>query len=453
MNSPFLAEFFEFLRFPSISTDPQYAPQVAACAGWLEQKFKRMGLETKVYPTNGHPIVVARSERKPGRRTLLIYGHYDVQPADPLEQWATPPFEPTLQDGKVYARGATDNKGQILAHILGVEKTLKETDDLPLNVVFVVEGEEESGSQSLGRFLEENKQELACDLIAISDTGMVARGVPALTYGLRGILSMEVKLSGAESDLHSGIYGGAAPNPATLLARLIARLHDEHFRVAVPGFYDAVVEIQGWERAEWARLPLDDDFFKKTIRSHALMGEEGYSAVERVWGRPTAEVNGIGGGYQGAGGKTVIPREAFAKLTFRLVPDQTPEEVEAAICAFLKRICPPQVRMEITPGHGGKPFLCDPHSPDALAARRALARTWGVEPALIREGGSIPILHTLRSVLNAEILLLGLALPDCACHAPNESFPLENLEAGIRLNQALLEELSRLNELPAATKA
>ncbi|MCX6968413.1 MAG: dipeptidase [Verrucomicrobia bacterium] len=440
--TPYLAEFFEFLRFQSVSTDPHYAPQVAACAGWLEQKFQRMGLETRVYPTDGHPIVVARSERKPSRRTLLIYGHYDVQPADPLDQWTTPPFEPTLKDGLVYARGATDNKGQILAHILGVEKTLKEAGDLPVNVIFLVEGEEESGSESLGRFLEEHREELACDLIAISDTGMVARGVPALTYGLRGILSMEVKLHGAEGDLHSGIYGGVAPNPATLLARLLACLHDARFRVAVPGFYDAVVEIHDWERAEWARLGLDDNFFKRTIRARALLGEEGYTSLERAWGRPTAEVNGIGGGYQGAGGKTVIPREAFAKLTFRLVPNQTPAEVEAAICAYLQQICPPQVQMEITQGHGGEPFLCDPHSPDALAARRALRRTWGVEPALIREGGSIPILHTLRGTLGAEILLLGLALPDCACHAPNESFPLENLEAGIRLNQALLEELA-----------
>ena len=386
--------------------------------------------------------MVARSERKPGQRTLLIYGPYDVQPADPLEQWVTPPFEPTVKNGLVYARGATDNKGQILAHILGVEKMLQERGGLPVNVVFLVEGEEESGSESLGRFLEEHREELACDLIAISDTGMVARGIPALTYGLRGIVTLEVKLSGAQTDLHSGIYGGVAPNPATLLARLIASLHDERFRVAVPGFYDAVAEIQDWERAEWARLPLDDDFFKKTIRSQSLLGEEGYTALERAWGRPTAEINGVGGGYQGVGSKTVIPREAFAKLTFRLVPNQFPGEIEAAVRAHLERVCPPQVHMEILPGHGGESFLCDPHSPDALAARRALKRTWGVEPALIREGGSIPILHTLRGTLGAEILLLGLALPDCACHAPNESFPLENLEAGIQLNQFLLEELA-----------
>ena len=443
MSTPFLAEFFEFLRFPSVSTDPAYAPQVAACAGWLEQKFQRMGLEVRAYPTANHPIVVARNTPKPGRRTVLIYGHYDVQPADPLAEWASPPFEPRLENGIVYARGATDNKGQILAHILGVEKALQEEGDLPVNIIFLVEGEEESGSESLPLFLKEHREELRCDVIAISDTGMVARGIPALTYGLRGILAMEVRLHGAASDLHSGIYGGVAPNPATLLARLLASLHDERFRVAIPGFYDSVVELHDWERTEWARLPLDDDFFKRTIHSPALMGETGYSAVERAWGRPTAEVNGIGGGYQGQGSKTVIPREAFAKLTFRLVPDQAPEEIGARVRAHLESLCPPEVRLEIIGGHGGEPLLCDPHSPLGMAARRALEKTWGREPALIREGGSIPILHTLRNTLDAEILLLGLALPDCACHAPNENFPLENLEAGIRLNQALLQEVAR----------
>lgn len=444
MNSPFVAEFFEFLRFQSISTDPEYKPQVEACAHWLDQKFQRMGLDSRVYPTDGHPLVVARNSHKPGRRTVLIYGHYDVQPVDPLELWTTPPFEPRLENGVVFARGAADNKGQILAHILGVEKALQETGDLPVNLIFLVEGEEECGSEHLEQFLEEHRDELQCDVIAISDTGMVGRGVPSFTYGLRGILAMEVKLFAAETDLHSGIYGGVAPNPATLLARLLSTLHDEGFRVAIPGFYDAVVPLHDWEREEWAKLPLDEAFFKRTIRTRALMGEEGYSPVERAWARPTAEVNGIGGGYQGAGSKTVIPSEAFAKLTFRLVPNQTPEEIEARVRTFLECHCPPQVRLEITPGHGGDPFLCDPHSAYGKAACRALDRTWGVEPSLIREGGSIPILNTLQRELGAEILLLGLALPDCAAHAPNENFPLENLEAGIRLNQALLEELARV---------
>lgn len=442
-SASFLPEYFEFLRFQSISTDPAYAAQVGACAQWLVAKFQRMGLTARACPTGGHPVVVARNEPRPDRRTVLIYGHYDVQPVDPLDEWTTPPFEPRLENGIVYARGATDNKGQLLAHILGVEAALREKGGLPVNLIFLVEGEEECGSSSLEAFLETHREELQCDLIVISDTGMVAKGLPALTYGLRGIVSMEVKLSGAATDLHSGIYGGVAPNPATLLARLLSKLHDDQFRVAVPGFYDDVRPLQEWEREEWARLPLQDGTFKEATRSRALMGEAGYSAVERAWARPTAEVNGIGGGYQGRGDKTVIPREAFAKLSFRLVPDQKPKEVVEKVRAYLESICPPEVRMELRIGHGGDPLLCDPKSCFSLAARRAMEKTWGTEPTMIREGGSIPILHPLRRILGGEILLLGLALPDCAAHAPNENFPVANLEAGIRLNQVLLEELAR----------
>jgi len=442
MSASHLDQLFEFLRFQSVSTDLNYAPQVALCAEWLEAKFRGMGLDAKAYATKGHPVVVARNEQKPGRRTVLIYGHYDVQPVDPLNLWTTPPFEPRVENGFIFARGAADNKGQILAHILGVEETLRSKGDLPVNLIFLVEGEEECGSDNLEAFLEQHREELSPDIIAISDTGMVAPNTPSFTYGLRGILAMEVKLFGAASDLHSGIYGGVAPNPATLLARIIATLHNDEFRVAVPGFYDSVLPLQDWERKEWSRLPINGEALKGMIRSPGLLGEAGYTAVERMWGRPTAEINGIGGGYQGLGSKTVIPREAFAKLTFRLVPDQTPEKVEAQVRAHLERVCPPEVRMEITPGHGGEPFLCDPGSPDGLAARRALARTWGMEPALIREGGSIPILQTFKRILGADILLLGLALPDCAAHAPNENFPVANLEAGIRMNQSLLEELA-----------
>lgn len=450
MSIPSLDEFFEFLRFQSVSTDSNYAPHVAACAEWLTEKLNRIGLQAKAYPTAGHPVVMARNEPKPERRTVLIYGHYDVQPVDPLDQWTTPPFEPRVQDGFIFARGAADNKGQILAHILGVERTLRETGELPVNLIFLIEGEEECGSEHLEAFLQEHREELKPDIIAISDTGMVAPGVPSFTYGLRGILALEVRLHGAASDLHSGIYGGVAPNPATLLARVVATLHDEKFRVAVPGFYDAVVPLQQWEREEWARLPLDAEAFKTITRSAALLGEAGFSPVERAWGRPTAEVNGIGGGYQGLGSKTVIPREAFAKLTFRLVPDQTPAEIEAKVRAHLERVCPREVRMEITSGHGGESFLCDPNSPDGRAARRALSQTWGSEAALIREGGSIPILQTFKRVLGADVLLLGLALPDCAAHAPNENFPVAHLDAGCRLNRALLEELARVGNGPAA---
>lgn len=444
MNTSHLDPLFEFLRFQSVSADLNYAPEVAKCADWLAARFAGMGLEAKVYPTAGHPVVVARNEHKAGRRTVLIYGHYDVQPVDPLNLWTTPPFEPRLEDGVIFARGAADNKGQIMAHILGVEETLKEKGELPVNLIFLVEGEEEIGSEHLEAFLQEHADMLKPDIIAISDTGMVALDVPCFTYGLRGVLAMEVRLKASAGDLHSGIYGGVAPNPATLLARLIATLHDETFRVAVPGFYDSVLPVQDWERAEWAQLPFGEEEFKRNIRGRALLGEAGYSPVERAWARPTAEVNGIGGGYQGLGSKTVIPSEAFAKLTFRLVPDQTPKEIEALVRAHLEKLCPPEVTLEITPGHGGEPFMCDPNSPYGLAARRAVAATWGREAALIREGGSIPILQTFKRVLGADVLLLGLALPDCAAHAPNENFPVANLEAGIKMNRALLEELARV---------
>lgn len=442
MSTPHLNSLFEFLHFPSISTDRNFAPQVAECANWLVEKFRSIGLGAEAHQTAGHPIVVAKNDHKPGRRTVLIYGHYDVQPVDPLHLWTTPPFDPRIENGFIFARGAADNKGQIMAHILGVEETLKNTGELPVNLIFLVEGEEECGSENLGPFLEKHKDALKPDIIAISDTGMVAPGAPSLTYGLRGILALEMTVRGAGTDLHSGIYGGVVPNPATILARIVASLHDDSFRVAIPGFYDSVKPLQPWEHERWSTLPLGEEEIKQAVSAPSLFGEAGYTPLERAWARPTAEVNGIGGGYQGLGTKTVIPREAFAKLTFRLVPNQTPEEIEAKVRAHLHTVCPPEVELEITAGHGGEPFLCDPNSPYSMAARRALTRTWGREPALIREGGSIPILETFKRILGADILLLGLALPDCAAHAPNENFPVAHLESGIRLNQALLEELA-----------
>lgn len=442
--NPALDTLFEFLRFPSVSADPAYQPQVNACAEWLQTLFGEMGLEATLWPTAGHPIVTARTAPRADRRTVLIYGHYDVQPPDPLGEWTTPPFEPRLEEGQIYARGSADNKGQIMAHILGVKAALEAGGgELPVNVVFLVEGEEEVGSSHLESFLVEHKSWLKPDVIIISDTDMIAPGHPALTYALRGITAMEVRLRGAATDLHSGSFGGVAPNPATLLSRLLATLHDENFRVAVPGFYDEVRPLEQWEREEWARLPMNDDAtLLATIDAPGLLGEEGYSSLERLWARPTAEINGIGGGYQGEGSKTVIPREAFAKLTFRLVPDQTPEEIAAKVRAHLEAHCPPGVTLEVTPGHGGPPFLCDPNSADGLAVRRAMAETFGTEPALIRAGGSIPIVEAFKRILEADVLLLGLALPDSGAHAPNEKFPVANFEGGIRMNRRLLEALA-----------
>ncbi|MDQ3624872.1 MAG: dipeptidase [Verrucomicrobiota bacterium] len=454
MNPAQLEEYFRFLRFPSISTDPDRRADLVACAEWVAAKMSALGFRPELRATAGHPIVIARNAHRAGRRTVMIYGHYDVQPVDepalaegetldPNKHWMTPPFEPVVQDGVVFARGATDNKGQIFAHILGLEETLAHAGDLPVNLIVLVEGEEEIGSPHLEQFLKSHRDELRCDLIAVSDTGMVARGVPTFTYGLRGIAALELRVTGPASDLHSGIYGGAVANPATILARLIASLHSSDLRVAIPGFYDGVAEIQEWERQAWRALPLNDAEMQRLTGVPQLDGEPEYSALERCWARPTAEVNGLGGGFQGKGTKTVLPREAFAKLTFRLVPDQEPDGVIEKVKAHLREKCPPSVRLEITGGHAGEPYRTDPQSPEGRAAQRALRRAFpGKEVALIREGGSIPVVSTFKKVLGVDTLLLGLALPDCRAHAPNENFPLENLQAGIRLNRALLEELA-----------
>ena len=442
--TPELEDLFAFLRFPSVSTDSRHAGDVRACADWLVEKLVGMGLTTTLHPTEGHPIVVAKNEHKPGRRTVLIYGHYDVQPVDPLHLWTTPPFEPEIRGGKIWARGATDNKGQMLSHILGVEKTLKEKGQLPVNLTFLFEGEEEIGSPNLAPFLRANLDLLKCDVIAISDTGMVAPGVPTLGYGLRGIACCEVILRGPARDLHSGLFGGAVANPATAIARLVASLHDEHGKVMIEGFYDDVRPLEAWEREMWAKVPgVSDADYLKVTGSGSLFGEEGYSAAERAWARPTAEINGIGGGYQGEGSKTVIPAEAMAKFSFRLVPDQDPADILGKVKAHFDKHCPPGVSLLYIGGHDGKPYHADPNGPFGLAAQRALRAAFDAEPVLIREGGSIPIVQAFRDILGSDTLLLGLALADAQIHSPDENFPVENFEAGIRLNQALLEELAK----------
>jgi acetylornithine deacetylase/succinyl-diaminopimelate desuccinylase-like protein len=399
-------------------------------------------MSADLHATARHPVLVAKNAHQPGRPTLLIYGHYDVQPVDPLDQWISPPFEPRIEDGRIYARGSTDNKGQLLAHVSGVAETLARHGQLPLNLTFLFEGEEEIGSPNLAPFLQAHRESLACDIIAISDTGMVAPGVPTFTYGLRGIACVEVTVHGPTIDLHSGIFGGSVANPNTMLAHLVASLHDAHGHILIPGFYDDVRPVQPWEREAWSRLPGGAEETLALTGVPQLWGEAGYSDHERRWDRPTAEVNGIGGGYQGEGSKTVIPRSAFAKFSFRLVPDQDPEDILAKVTAHLKAVCPDSVRLEIKIGHSGKPYAMDPDSRFGLAARRALSRTFPRDPALIREGGSIPIVQSFRDILGSETLLLGLALPDCQAHAPNENFPIANFEAGIQLNQDLLEEIA-----------
>ena len=442
MNNPHLDELFAFLRFPSISAQTDHENDMRACAEWLVEKLRRIGLDARLAETVGQPVVIGTTARDPAKRTVLIYGHYDVQPPEPLEAWTSPPFEPEIRDGRIFARGSTDNKGQIFAHILGVEEALREG-PLPVNVIFLIEGEEEVGSGSLPNFLEKHRDELACDVIAISDTGMAEDGYPTLSYALRGIAAMEVKVLGPSHDLHSGVYGGAVANPATAAARLVASLHDENGRVAIAGFYDSVKDPAGWEREATAASPLRDADIAAQAGVGELTGEPGFSAVERIGARPTAEINGIGGGYQGQGSKTVIPSEAFFKITFRLVPDQDPDEILRLAEAHFAKHKPAGVRLEITRGHGGAPYFFDPNSPDGLAARRALEKVFGKKPALMREGGSIPILAAFREKLGRESLLLALASPECRAHAPDENFPVENLLAGIRLNRALLDELSK----------
>jgi acetylornithine deacetylase/succinyl-diaminopimelate desuccinylase-like protein len=411
MNPPGLDNLLTCLRFPSVSTDSSRRADVRACAEWLLGKVLDMGLTGALHETPGHPVLLAKNQHIAGRRTVLLYAHYDVQPAEPLGEWQSPAFEPTIRDGRIFCRGATDNKGQLMAHMQGLAETLEKHADLPVNLTLLFEGEEEIGSPNLKPFLEQHREVLKCDVVAISDTGMVAPGVGTFTYGLRGIACMEAKIYGPTIDLHSGIFGGAIANPVTAIARLTATLHDAAGRVMIDGFYDGVRPIADTER-------------------------------ERRWARPTAEVNGIGGGYQGEGSKTVIGREAFVKISFRLVPDQHPDLVLQRAAAHLQAHLPAGVRLEIKPGHTGMPYLMDPHSPLGTAAQRALKQVFGDKIALIREGGSIPIVQAFKDVLHAETLLLGLALPDCQAHAPNENFPIENFVAGVRLNQALLAELA-----------
>ena len=446
-----LEAFLEFLRFGSISTDSGHQGQVEACAQWLRDWLATAGLDAQIMPTAGHPVVLARGPRQEGRPTVLIYGHYDVQPVDPVDLWRHPPFAPQVENGVVTARGASDNKGQIFAHMLGLADTLRRTGGLPVNVILLIEGEEEIGSPNLAPFLRAHREELACDVVVVSDSSMVAPGVPTLTYGLRGLAALEVHVTGPDRDLHSGIFGGAVENPATVLARLIAGLHDRNLKVALEGFYEGVRGIEPWERRGWRKLPLDDAALTRMTGVAELRGERKFSALERIWARPTAEVNGIGAGYQGEGTKTVLPSKAMAKLTFRLVPGQDPKRIQEIATAYFREQAPPSVRVEVVPGHCGDPYLVDPNAGFGAAAQKALKRMLpGKKVALIREGGTIPIVADFKSILGADTLLLGLCLPDCNAHSPNETFPVEHLDLGARLDRFLLEEIAKS---PAQTTA
>jgi acetylornithine deacetylase/succinyl-diaminopimelate desuccinylase-like protein len=444
MNQAQLDDLLTYLKFPSISTDSSHAGDVEACAEWLRAKMEEQGLAAEIHATPGHPVVIGRNEHKEGRPTVMIYGHYDVQPADPLELWDSPPFEPKVTEDKIYARGATDNKGQNLAHVLGVGEAIAADGELPVNVIVLVEGEEEIGSPNLEGYLKEHKEDLACDVIAVSDTGMLAEGLGTFTYGLRGITCMGLKITGPSMDLHSGVFGGSVANAATAAAQITASFHDADGRVTVEGFYDKVEELQAWEREAWAALPVPEGETLELTGSPELFGEAGFTDAERRWARPTAEVNGIWGGYQGEGSKTVIPSEAHVKLSFRLVPHQDPAEILELVKAHCEKHKPVGVTIEYDFGHSGSAYVMDPQSGYGKAAQEALKTTFGKDPALIREGGSIPIVQTFKDVLGVDTLLLGLAMPDCQIHAPNENYPIENFFAGIRLNRELLKAIAAM---------
>ena len=439
-----LEKLFEFIRFPSVSTDPTKKKDLLACSEWLIKELRAIGLTADSYETAGHPVVLAKNKHVPGKKNIMIYGHYDVQPVDPVNLWTNPPFEPTVRDGIIYARGSADNKGQMFAHVCGVKAYLEKHKELPINLTFLFEGEEEIGSAHLNDFLIAHKKDIPCDLIIISDTGMVGPGIPTMTYGLRGITCLEVQITGPKMDLHSGSFGGGIMNPIFALSKLMSTFHDANGKVLVEGFYNGVKGLETWEKECWAKLPDFDNEYITLTGSKKIFGDKDYTSRERTWARPTLEFNGVGGGYQGEGSKTVIPSRAFVKISCRLVPDQDPKAVHEALCKHIEKHMPSEVDYKILFQHDGKAYFMDPHSKEGLAAQRALEKTFGRETVFIREGGSIPIVEKFKKVLGADTLLLGLALPDCRAHSPDENYPIENFEKGILFNQHLIEELAKL---------
>jgi acetylornithine deacetylase/succinyl-diaminopimelate desuccinylase-like protein len=445
-KSRFIDDLCQYVRFPSVSAQAGHRADMIACAKWLVARCRQIGLETRLCPTEGHPIVVARTPRSRGSKkpSCLIYGHYDVQPAEPFKLWKSDPFKPRIEGRSLFARGASDNKGQNLAHLNAVEAYLKTKTDLPCDLTFVIEGEEEVGSRNLRGFLKANRRELACKAVVISDTGMPSLKFPALTYALRGIIACEVTVHGPSRDLHSGIYGGTVDNPAMALCQILGQLRDKRGRVNIPGFYDGVAKLSAYERKEAARLPLSAAEYRKFLGVPELFGERGYTFGEQRSARPTIEINGLTSGYQGEGSKTIIPALASAKLTFRLVPNQDPAHVRKAVLKRLRDLCPPTVRLEVKAGHGGEAYLVSPTGPLARAGLRTLKEAFGHEPILLREGGSIPIVTQFKKVLHADSLLLGLALPDDNAHSPNEKFSLDCYEKGMRMGALLWPELARI---------
>ncbi|MEM7481150.1 MAG: dipeptidase [Acidobacteriota bacterium] len=444
----YLEELKDYLRIPSISTDSQYDPEVRRCAEFVRGKMHNAGLTAELIETAGHPLVYAEWNGAPGKPTVLFYGHYDVQPADPIEEWRNDPFEPTLEGDQLVARGATDDKGQSYCHLKAVEAMLEKRGELPVNVKFLIEGEEESGGEAIDAFVKADAGErLACDCVVVSDSSMYAPGQPSIIYGLKGLTYMELKVTGPNRDLHSGTFGGAVANPLNVLGTLVAALRDSvSGKILIPGFYDDVRPLEQWERDESAALPFSEEAYRTELGVPETFGEEGYSTRERAWGRPTCDVNGIFGGYQGKGAKTVLPAWGGAKISMRLVPDQDPAKIARQFEAFLRDILPAGVTLEVTYVHGADPVLIHAEGPIVEAAMDALEESWGKRPVRVREGGSIPIVSTFSQVLEVPVLLMGFGLEDDRLHSPNEKFNLPNFYGGIRSTVHLLDHLGRMSE-------
>jgi acetylornithine deacetylase/succinyl-diaminopimelate desuccinylase-like protein len=427
----FLAELFSFIRIPSVSAKAENKQDMVKCAGFVRDSLMAAGADkAEVYPTNGHPIVFGEKIIDRALPTILVYGHYDVQPAEPLELWKSPPFEPEIRDGKIYARGADDDKGQLFMHVKAFEMMNREG-SLPCNVKFMIEGEEEIGSVNLETFCTRNQKMLAADVILISDTTMISQETPSVTSGLRGLSYVQVELTGPDRDLHSGLYGGAVINPCNVLCEMIASLKDEKGRITIPGFYDDVIEISMEERKDMARRPYDQKSFMKAIDVDALGGEEGYTAHERIGIRPTLDVNGIWGGYTGEGAKTILPSKAYAKISMRLVPNQDAVKTADLFCKHFESIAPEGVRVKAEYLHGGQAYVSPVDTPEYAAASMALEATFGKKPIPVRSGGSIPIVAVFEKVLGTKSILLGFGLDSDAIHSPNESYPLFNFFRGI----------------------
>jgi acetylornithine deacetylase/succinyl-diaminopimelate desuccinylase-like protein len=440
----YVEELKDFLRIPSISTLAANKSDMITAAEFVANKLREAGMENvKIIETKGHPLVYADWLHAPGKPTVLVYGHYDVQPVDPINLWESPPFEPTIKDGKIYARGATDDKGQMYMHIKSVEAYFKTAGKLPLNIKFIIEGEEEIGSGNLEDFVSKNQELLKCDSVLISDTSLYGPNIPTLTYGLRGLCYMEVVVTGPNRDLHSGTFGGGVDNPINVLAEMISRLKDNNGKIKIPGFYDDVVNLTKKERENFKKLPFSEKQYAKALGVKDLKGEKGYTTLERVWARPTLDCNGIFGGFTGEGAKTVLPSKATAKISMRLVPDQDPKKIAKLFKSYLNKIAPKTVKVEISDLHGAYPIATSLDDKVTLAAAAALTKVFEKRTVFMREGGSIPIVVTFAKKLKASPVLMGMGLNTENLHSPNEHFNLNHFQLGILSSAYFLDEYSK----------